>query len=356
MATGRSKPAVLVLIPGFPADEQDTECLPAVQNVVRALARTDSEWEFLIIPFQYPYDNTTYKWHGIPVEPLDGRNRRFPGRFLTWVRSAWRTHRQSRRHSIELVHSFWLGECTLLGQWISGALHAPLIATIGGQDARPDNRYLSLIDLDRISTVAGSRFVAETFHTSTGYDANSVIPLGLDTDNLPEGASSGERPIDLLGVGSLTEVKDFSAFVEVVGRVAETFPRLRARIIGDGPRRDELAARIRELDLDDHLTLTGECPRPEVLRSMSQAKILLHPSTYEAQGYVLMEALASGAHVIQRPVGWMSDSEQVHISTSIDEMASNVIRLLESNRTHRSVAVPSARDSARAYLELYETH
>lgn len=356
MRSTSSTSGVLLLVPGFPADEGDSQCLPGVQNYVRALAeygRRENR-DLAVVPFQYPYRRTPYTWEQVPVHPLGGRNRSFPARFLIWARAVREVVRLTRSGDFSVLHSFWLGECTLLGQWLAQGLRLDHVATIPGQDARAENPYLPWLAFDRMQVVGGSEFVGRAFEDATGRNLDRIIPLGLDADRLPTLDPKGARPLDVLGVGSLNDVKHYSQFIEVIGRLDGCKRDLQAEIVGGGPNREKLDRLIREKGLADRIRLTGALPREEVLRRMRRARILLHTARYDAQPYVLLEALASGMHVVSTPVGYAGPADRVRFSASTEGLANHLRILLQENVSHEPVSVPTAAETAAQYVELYD--
>ena len=72
---------------------------------------------------------------------------------------------------------------------------------------------------------------------------------------------------------------------------------------GDGPLRAVVEARVRELDLEDAVTLTGALPPDEVAGYYRQADVVVLASFSEGVPVVLMEALAHGRPVVATRVG-----------------------------------------------------
>ena len=79
----KNRPVLVILSPGFPENEADTTCLPAQQDLVRLLRQIRPSLELVIIAFQYPFTGKSYQWNGVPVIPLNGRNRGKLYRLLT---------------------------------------------------------------------------------------------------------------------------------------------------------------------------------------------------------------------------------------------------------------------------------
>lgn len=72
---------------------------------------------------------------------------------------------------------------------------------------------------------------------------------------------------------------------------------------GDGPERDEVARRVREMDLSERVRLIGAVEQQKLARLMQASKAFLLTSEWEGGGMVVFEALGSGLPVVSLPVG-----------------------------------------------------
>lgn len=348
---------VILLVPGFPVDERDSTCLPALQSFVEALSRSGSAPATEVIAFQYPYQRRSYTWRGVRVHAMGGGNSGFKKPF-TWLRVLKRGRRiaaERPAHTTGVIHSFWLGECALIGSVLARLLGWRHVVSIGGQEIRQPTAYSRLLNSRRFVLTAGSAYAANVAKHNLGRQVDLIIPLGLDSQRVHAAARPAERDLDILAVGSMTPVKRFTDVVSVAAHLAESHPQLRVALVGDGPCRGDIESLIKQKGLTAQVRLMGELPRVEVLRLMRRSKIFLHPSEYESQGYVFLEALASGMYVICRDVGFTGGSRKVVVCGSVAEMAGAVARILESETDYEAVSVPSADDTAETFLELYRS-
>lgn len=69
-------------------------------------------------------------------------------------------------------------------------------------------------------------------------------------------------------------------------------------MIGEGPERDKLMVKIRELGLSDNIILTGNIKNQEIRNYQAAADLFLFTSKSETQGIVLLEAMAQGNPVV----------------------------------------------------------
>ncbi|GEM_PF-5424973 len=113
-----------------------------------------------------------------------------------------------------------------------------------------------------------------------------VIPVGIE---LPE--KTLPAPIEkgmILCVGRLAPSKNFLTAIAAMQGL-EGFHLL---IAGDGPQRQALEDKIRELNLEDRVTLLGS--QNDLTKYYQQCEIFLHLSYYENLGQVLLEAMVYG--------------------------------------------------------------
>jgi glycosyltransferase involved in cell wall biosynthesis len=104
-----------------------------------------------------------------------------------------------------------------------------------------------------------------------------------------------EGPPVILGVGRLTQVKNFSLLLEAFRIVRQT--RLaRLIILGEGEDRPALETFIHQFGLEDDIALPGVRSNPYAF--MSRAAVLALTSHHEGLPTVLVEALACGCPVV----------------------------------------------------------
>ncbi len=348
-------PGLILLVPGFPADEHDSTCIPPLQNFVHCLSRKYPGKIEAVIAFQYPFRRGKYNWNGVPVWSAGGRNRRGIFRLFTWFRVIHFYFAATSGGKTGCIHAFWLGECAFIGRLLIRFSRKKLVVSLMGQDSAAPTWYKFFLKSKNIILTAPSEFAAGTYRRATGREVSAVVPFGLaGSDAFQETSLPLKRTVDILGVGSLIPLKNFDQFVQIVAVLRERFPEIRAEIIGAGPERAKLQRRIREKTLQSHLRLTGELPRPEVLRRMRRSKILLHPSRFEAQGYVFMEALAAGMAVIARNVGYLPDHPAVQRCGNEPEMAFIAAEFLK-NRTEKPPPVlPTMAETVSVFASLYQ--
>ena len=64
MRISERRKVIVLLVPGFPASEAETDCLPAVQNFVKTIASRNPDVAVHVFSFQYPFERRDYSWSG----------------------------------------------------------------------------------------------------------------------------------------------------------------------------------------------------------------------------------------------------------------------------------------------------
>lgn len=342
---------VLWLSPGFPADEQDINCLPPIQLLAQALSKNGVELH--IISLGYPFHTKPYRWNGIPVVSGYGFNRKW-FRWLNWIRVIRYAQATLQKHKFDVIHSFWLGPNWLLGRYLQTRWKLPHYTTLMGQDVLPENRYLHFLGQHHIQAlVAVSDFQNDSFEKTTGKRATHTIPWGLSKTEIPNNFPT-HRPLDVLGCGSFIPLKNWALWLKVVAEIVRHKPNFRAELIGDGVDRPVIESLIRKAGLELIVHLPGHLLRTEVLARMQQAKVFLHTSNFESFGMVLEEAAMNGCRVVSTPVGIAS--KLATLGQSLDALVEQTLLALDQPLL-KSPHIPFIlEDTAQQYHRLYHSN
>lgn len=348
----QSKKTVVLLTPGFAENEQDTTCIPVLQDFAASLMRNYPAINLHIIAFQYPYNEESYVWNGANVYSAGGKNSKFFSRLSTWKRVVARLKKLHQEYRIDVIHSFWLTEAAFIGQRFASRRRIKHVSYLIGQDALKKNRYLRFLTLSKMKIAAMSQNLADRFLETTGYKIKIVISTGLVIQKIK--CSDIPRIIDIVGVGALTELKNYGLFIDVINALKQDFPDVKAVIIGKGEQEKSLRAKIEILQLNKNVKLLGELTHDEVFKSMNKSKIFLHTSGYEGQSTVIMEALAMGLTVVCFNIGRIHVDGKIVVCNDKNEMVEQLKKLLSSQLNHAPVIVRTTDDMANDFMKLYE--
>ena len=125
---------------------------------------------------------------------------------------------------------------------------------------------------------------------SRGVDGALFNPSRRDLQWRREQGIAGDE-IVLLWLGRLVLEKGVDIFAEVVRLLHQRGHRVRALIVGAGP----AERRLRQLE---GAVFTGHLTGADLARAVASADLMLHSSTTETFGNVVLEAMASGLPVI----------------------------------------------------------
>lgn len=339
----------MFLTPGFAKSENDSTTIPALQVFLKSIRKALPNATLTLLTFQFPFTKKKYHWNGIQVIPLNGQNKRLK-KLWTWKKAAKTLKKLHKKQKIATVHSFWIGECSRIGQQFASKYNVNHIVTVMGQDASVKNSFAKdLIGTNaKIVTLCKNH---QTALTKTYNIPSSIIPWHLDVANFPQ---LQENTIDILGVGSLNTIKNYPDFIDIIANIAKTHNNLNVVIIGDGILRNSIETKIKNLHLENTITLLGELPRTEVFQKMAQSKILLHTSIYESFGFVFLEALYAGAHIVSYNVGLAKPASHWHVGYDIHQLTDACKSILSrENEQKKRTVLSSETETITAYLSLY---
>lgn len=339
---------ILFLVPGFPEDENDFNCIPPLQEF---LIKFKSEYPAInisVIAFQYPYQSKTYQWNEIRVFPLNGKNNVLK-KILVWLKAISLSSKIHKENPINIIHSLWLGECALIGNRLSKKINIPHICTLMGQDVKTNNRYLKLSESERIRIIALSKNQSDEFFRLTGRRVDDIIHWGIDDQNV----DNVERDIDLLAVGSLIPLKNYSLFIELASELKKIYLDLKCKLVGTGPELPKLKTLAKEKGVSENVEFTGLLSRHEIFKLMQKSKILVHPSNFEGSGFVFAEALVNGMNIVSFNVGYARPNSKWFIAKNDKDFFNVIKKLLSTSLDYNSINLFPLQETVEKYSSIY---
>lgn len=163
-----------------------------------------------------------------------------------------------------------------------------------------------------------------------------VVHCGLDAESfaIPGVASDLPNAPRFLCIGRLSAEKGHLILLDAFHQVATRHPEASLILAGDGPLRSVLEDRIRELGLEDQVTITGWICGKTVREEIVASHVLVQPSLQEGLPVVIMEAMALCRPVISTyvagipelvvpgEVGWLVPAGNVEtLAAAMEESA-----------------------------------
>ena len=223
-----SRPKVLVVLtPAFPGNESETHWVPTQQLFVKTLKELFPGLQVRILSFYYPYQTAPYEWHGLPVTPFNGTAQRKMRR-LSFYTGVWQALKSIRQEfDITGLFSFWCGECALMGHYFGKRYGIRHYCWLCGGDAMAANKLVKFIRPLPGELIAMSDFLVNEFEKNHGIRPGYMIPNAIDPGVFPP-LNSEVRDIDILGAGSLSPLKRYDLFVQIIGSLRQAHPPIRA--------------------------------------------------------------------------------------------------------------------------------
>jgi len=157
----------------------------------------------------------------------------------------------------------------------------------------------------------------------------------------------------VLSVGRLVLKKKNIHLIEAMPRVLERFPKTIFAFAGDGPLREALKRRVRELALESNVRFLGT--RSDVPNLLAAADLFAHPSCREGCPLAVLEALSMRVPIVASRFQGISDVLEHRKSALLvptgatRDFAAALIEALESPQLRRDLAHYGAQIVAREF-------
>jgi len=225
-------------------------------------------------------------------------------------------HAPLREFAPDVVLSYWLYPDAF------GAMHAarrarlPLVVGARGSDLRVRDAVSRRLTRPVLHAAKRILVVSEDLGrvAERDYDADPAriraIPNGCDATIFhPRDRSDARAALGIdadaelvVYVGRLVPEKGLRELLDAMATLAPQRPKLQLALVGEGPMRAELDAKV-AADPTLRVHLPGAQGPHEVARWMAASDLVTLPSYSEGHPNVLVEALACGRQVVATPVG-----------------------------------------------------
>jgi glycosyltransferase involved in cell wall biosynthesis len=340
---------IVIITPGFPKDENDFLCIPPLQEFLKSFKSSFPLPKITVLAFQYPFQIRKYNWNGIKIISFAGKNKSVTKPML-WRRIIKEAKIINEEEPFTVIHSLWLGECAMIGNILAKRINCKHVCTLMGQDVKSTNKYLRLLKNKKIKFVALSKNQSNQFFNLTNKNADEIIHWGID--DVP--VNNCERDIDMLAVGSLIPLKNYSLFINLIEKIKQKYPDINCMLAGTGPEELSLKQLVKEKGLEKNINFTGILNRSEIFKLMQRSKIFIHPSKFEGFGYVFAEALANGLNIVSFNVGYAQPHPKWFIAEDEQDFINITITLLARKLDSNPVNLFPLAETVNSYSLLYE--
>jgi len=230
------------------------------------------------------------------------------GIFPKAVRFAYEMAAQGISH----VHAHFASHPAVAALIIHRLTGIPFSFTAHGSDLHVERRMLDIKIAAAAFVVAISAYNKEFMVKECGEGVRKkihVIHCGVDPEVfLPPRERHGRGPFQIVCVASFEEVKGHTYLIDAIQLLRERGTDFVCHLVGDGPLRREVEARVAQPGLREQVRFHGGLTRVEVARLFSEADAAVLASVPTRRGkregipVVLMEAMASGLPVVASAV------------------------------------------------------
>ena len=232
----------------------------------------------------------------------------------------------------------------------TASVHGPQrLRRVGWRVAQVVARHFCRLTLARADCVLAVNDLGAHAARSAGAVRPKVVPFGVDTERFVPVPSAITRSgeFTFLVVAYLMARKRVKDVIEAFAIVATRNPRVRLRIVGDGPERVTLVALVQGLGVGDRCEFVGRVPQEKVCAEYHRADVLVSASASETYGMAILEAMACGLPVIaSRNDGSAQIVEDGHTGYlyaigEVNELAKKMIQLCEAPEVVRMMGEAS---------------
>jgi glycosyltransferase involved in cell wall biosynthesis len=244
-----------------------------------------------------------------------------------------------KRRGVDHVHVHFANRAAHTAMFLKEISGIPFSVTAHGQDFMKD---LGNDDLLREICAAAEFVAAETDYSRDllrqrcPHSAGKIhrVYNGMDLMRFPTpneeaaGPAGPSRtgiapnPVRIISIGRLVAFKGFEYLIDACADLARRGLEFICEIIGDGPLRGDLEARIRRLKLSDRVHLLGSLSQGAVLEKLMAADIFALASVTDPEGAsdvfptVIIEAMAAARPVVSTRLAGIPESV-VHGETGL---------------------------------------
>lgn len=223
------------------------------------------------------------------------------------MRTFIKYHNLVRIKRVKIAHFQWIVSPDEI-KWAKAFFRVPVIISARGsqltvypatEPGYEDSIRESLEVADYVHAV--SRSIAEAcirFGANRGKIYVNYNGIEIDRLKKSQNKKSTGDELQLISTGTLMWRKGFIWQLQLIKELINTGIKVKLKIIGDGPDRQGLQYTILRLGIQDVVSLEGQKPQEEVIKSLMASDIYISTSAAEGLSNAVLEAVAYGLPVV----------------------------------------------------------
>ena len=190
-----------------------------------------------------------------------------------------------------------------------------------------------------------------------------IIVNGIDLERCKE-KTNYNKAETILNIGRLAEQKNQLLLIDVFYEVSKIYSDIKLNIIGEGPLRQQLIDKIKELKLEGKVNLLGS--KAECYDDLNKSDIFILTSKWEGFPMTIIEAMGTGLPIVSTNVGGISDIVKDEKNGMLciedkEEIVEKLKKLIKDDKLRKRLGNQakktsvdfSAKEMARKYAEIY---
>lgn len=155
----------------------------------------------------------------------------------------------------------------------------------------------------------------------------------------------------IISIGSLIEIKGFDTLIDAAKIVLEFDKKIKFIIIGEGPLKEKLVKKTKDLGIEKNIEFIGKIPTKDMPLYYAASDLVVHPSYTEAMGRVILEAQSCGKALIANKVGGIPEAVMEKSALLIEPknsilLSKTIIKLLRDDELRKSMG-----ESGRRFVQ-----
>ncbi|WP_048141824.1 glycosyltransferase family 4 protein [Methanosarcina horonobensis] len=342
--------------------------LGGIEYSMHALAKTLSMHghEVNVITRSYPEVPEYSMRDGVPVIRIKGKP--LPGQQRLLMPSAYkRLYTLLKESNYDIINCHGLDSPIGMSALVSARkLGIPVVVTnhsLVGHTLNSSLLYLAgkLFLKNADAVIAVSSAVEKDSEVMTTKPIYRIFN-GVDSENITAGVISPfnmEGKLIIITVARMTKKKGVKKIVDLAPSLLAKNENLLFVMIGDGPLRKRLEKKVEETGLSSNFYFTGEISRREVFGYLDQADIFALPSSDEAFGISILEAISKKVPVVAMNHSGVSDiiknGVNGYLADNLAEFSFYLQTLIESPALRTSFAREASKElSIYDWNRIYE--
>ena len=181
-----------------------------------------------------------------------------------------------------------------------------------------------------------------------------------EIDKLPLIERNLNVKINFLFVGTLSKGKQPLYVIQLLQKLRDKGVNAFLTFYGEGEERNLLETYIKKNNLQDYVVLKGNQTKETIIKAYQNSHFLVLPSKSEGWPKVVAEAMFWGCVPIASPVSCVSfmlgnGSRGILLNENLEQDASEIVKLLNSNKDYQEMAVEGSLWSRHYTTELFES-